>query len=98
VLQPIRSWPDLVTETRVTGIEFDAFWDACVCDEVAYFFRWFGSVRATVLVVFEPDGPIFIEVRRAPDVEVKGRDAEPVIREVLRLFDGRPAQAARRYH
>lgn len=89
VLQPIRNWADLAAEARVTGVEFDAFWDACVFDEVAYFFRWFGGARATVLVVFETDGPTFIEVRRAPDVEVSGSEAELVIREVLRLFDGR---------
>jgi hypothetical protein len=88
-LQPIRRWSDMEAEARVTGVQFDAFWDACVGDEIAYFFRWLGRTRATVLVVFEADGPIFIEVRQAPDVEVAGRDAEPVLDEVLRLFHGR---------
>ena len=59
-----------MAEARVTGVEFDAFWDACVFDEVACFFRWFGCVRATVLVVFDEHGPTFIEVRQAHDVEV----------------------------
>lgn len=90
-----RKW----AEARVTGVQFDAFWDACVFDEIAYFFSWFGSVRSTVLVVFEVDSPIYVEVRRAHDIEVVGQAAEPPICEVLRLFDGRfPPCAVQRMH
>jgi hypothetical protein len=59
-LRPILSWSELEAEARVTGVRFDAFSDACVFDEVAYFFSWLGGMRSTVLVVFEDDGPIFV--------------------------------------
>ncbi|MBP5996713.1 MAG: hypothetical protein KAX99_00820 [Azonexus sp.] len=63
LLIPITSWEAMYAETQVTGVDFEQFWFDSVEDEVAYFFRWAGEPRSTVLVVWTDDGPTHIECR-----------------------------------
>jgi hypothetical protein len=67
LLSPICAWSDMVDEMLATGIDFDEHWYSCVMDQVAYFYRWNGSMRATVLVVFNTEAIVYIEARRFDD-------------------------------
>ncbi len=67
LLIPICSWSDMAQEMLVTGIEFDEHWYSCVMEEVAYFYKWHGKVRATVLVVFNTDAIVYVEARQFDD-------------------------------
>lgn len=85
-LVPIRSWSEMFREVQVTGVEFEEFWYASVEDEVAYFFRWLGEPRCTVLVIWQDEGPTHVECRTLGDVEVLGSDAVFIAAEVAYLF------------
>jgi hypothetical protein len=86
LLVPIESWPEMVQEQKVTGVEFELFWYQCVADGVAYFFRWLGEPRSTVLVVWNSAGPTHIECRTAGDCLVSTDQAKPISTGVIRLF------------
>ena len=85
-LVPIRTWREMFDEAAITGVEFDEFWNDSVMEGAAYFFRWLGEPRATVLVVWDDSGPEHIECRKAGDEELSEKESEPVIAEVRRLF------------
>lgn len=86
LLDPIPSWTEMQRETKAMAVEFDLFWNDSIADGVAYFFRWLGEPRATVLVVWEATGPTHIECRKQGDVLLSGVEAAPVVAEVKRLF------------
>lgn len=85
-LLPITSWEDMFIEMRITGVDFDAFWDESIEEGVAYFFRWVGSPRATVLVVWDDEQPTHIECRTCGDRQISDDEAQPIIDDVVRLF------------
>jgi len=85
-LSPITSWEDMFIEMRITGVDFDAFWDESIEEGVAYFFRWVGSPRATVLVVWDDEQPTHIECRTCGDRLLSDDEAQPIIEDVVRLF------------
>jgi hypothetical protein len=85
-LTPITTWYEMFVETRVTGVEFDVFWYESVEAGFAYFFRWLGVPRATVLVVWNEQGPLHIECRTFGDQLVSAGDADPILAEVTMLF------------
>lgn len=85
-LTPITSWPDMFHEAKLTGIEFDSFWYESVGEGAAYFFRWLGKPRSTVLVVWEDDGPTHIECRTFGDQLASTAESEPIVAEVMSLF------------
>lgn len=86
LLAPITSWSDMVREAAITGVEFDLFWYESVEEGAAYFFRWLGQPRSTVLVVWEKDGPTHIECRKAGDQLLDPAESEPINAEIMRLF------------
>jgi hypothetical protein len=86
VLVPIAPWPAIFQEAKVTGIIFYEFWHDSVEDGVAYFFRWLGEPRSTVLVIWEVDGPTHIEARKSGDLPLSAGELEPIIAEVTMLF------------
>ena len=55
LLVPIGTWLEMLRETEITKVEFDVFWFDSVKDGVAYFFRWLGEPRSTILVVWNND-------------------------------------------
>jgi len=61
LLAPITTWPDIFREAKVTGIIFDDFWYDSIEERAAYFFRWLGEPRSTVLVVWNDEMPNHIE-------------------------------------
>jgi hypothetical protein len=85
-LLPITSWADMFIEMRITGVDFDAFWDESIEEGVAYFFRWIGHPRATVLVVWDDEQPTHIECRTYGDIELSDELAQPIIQDVIGLF------------
>jgi hypothetical protein len=85
-LSPITSWEDMFIEMKTTGVDFDAFWDESIEEGVAYFFRWVGSPRATVLVVWDDEQPTHIECRTYWDKLLSEAEAQPILMEVTRLF------------
>lgn len=85
-LIPITSWPEMHDETRVTKVEFDLFWYESVTEGVAYFFRWLGQPRSTVLVVWNNQGPTHIECRTMGDVLVSPQDSAEIVAEVTSAF------------
>ena len=87
-LTPIRTWYEMFVETGVTGVEFDLFWYESVEAGLAYFFRWLGEPRATVLVVWNEQGPLHIECRTFGDQPVSAPDADPIVAEVMTAFHG----------
>ena len=87
-LTPIRTWYEMFVETGVTGVEFDLFWYESVEAGLAYFFRWLGQPRATVLVVWDEQGPLHIECRTFGDQPVSAPDADPIVAEVMTAFHG----------
>ena len=86
LLVPITSWPDMFRETEITGVEFSEFWYESVEDRVAYFFRWLGEPRATVLAIWESKQLTFVECRKSGDVPVSALEAMPIVTEVIRAF------------
>lgn len=85
-LVPITSWPEMLREKEITGVEFDEYWYEGVLAGVVFFFRWLDGPRATVLVVWDGQAPKHIECRSLGAALVSGRDAEPILAEVTRLF------------
>lgn len=85
-LIPISSWVDMFLETQVTNVEFDQFWYESIEEGVAYFFKWLGQPRSTVLVVWTDEGPTHIECRKVGDVPASDADSEPIIEEITQLF------------
>ena len=86
LLNPITSWPDIHRETKEMDVEFDLFWNDSIAEGVAYFFRWLGKPRLTVLVVWNDTGPTHIESRKKGDVMLSAAEAAPIVAEVTRLF------------
>ena len=86
LLVPITTWPEMFRETEFTGVEFDEFWYDSVEDGTAYFFRWLGEPRSTVLVVWDDEKPTHIECRKCGDLLASVDEAERIIAEVTQLF------------
>ena len=86
LLVPITTWVELFHETQVTGIELEEYWIEHVEVGVAYLFRWLGEPRATVLVVWNDEGPTHIECRTFGDSLVTAVESESIIAEVTKLF------------
>lgn len=86
LLVPISTWVELFRETQVTGIELEDFWLEHVEAGVAYFFRWLGEPRATVLVIWTDEGPTHIECRTLGDSLVTEVESELITAEVTKLF------------
>jgi len=85
-LAPITSWSEMFRETGITKVEFDLFWYDSVKEGVAYFFRWSGEPRATVLVVWNDAGPTHIECRKTGDVLLSPAESEPIVAAITQLF------------
>lgn len=73
-------------ETKATKFEFDLFWYDSVTDGVAYFFRWLGEPRSTVLVMWNAVGPTHIECRAVGDVLMSPHDSAGITAEVTAAF------------
>ena len=86
LLVPITSWHEMHRETEVTKVEFDLFWYDSVNNGAAYFFRWLGEPRSTVLVVWNDDGPTHIECRKVGDLLASDAESAPIIAEVTQMF------------
>lgn len=86
LLVPITSWAEMHDEAKATEVEFDLFWYDSVTDGVAYFFRWLGEPRSTVLVVWNDNGPTHIECRAVGDVIVSPHDSAVIAVEVSAAF------------
>ena len=86
LLVPITSWPEMHRETEVTNVEFDLFWYDSVEEGAAYFFRWLGEPRSTVLVVWNNDGPTHIECRKVGDLLASDAESASIIAEVTQRF------------
>lgn len=85
-LVPITTWPEMFRETKCTGVIFDEFWYYSVEDGVAYFFRWLGEPRSTVLVVWDDAIPSHIECRKSGDLPASVDESKRIIAEVTLLF------------
>ena len=86
LLVPIPSWAEMYRETRITLVDFDLFWYDRVNEGVAYFFRWLGEPRCTVLVVWNDTGPTHIECRKVGDKLASESEAALIVAEVTGLF------------
>jgi len=86
LLVPITTWVEMFRETQVTGIELEEYWLEHVEIGVAYFFRWLGNPRSTVLVIWNNEGPTHIECRTLGDSLVTGVESESISAEVIKLF------------
>lgn len=86
LLVPITSWAEMHKETEITKVEFDLFWYDCVGDGVAYFFRWLGEPRSTVLVVWNDYAPTHIECRKSGDTLTTAEEAANIVAEVTHAF------------
>lgn len=85
-LVPITSWLQMHAERKVTGVDYDLFWDDALSDGVAYFFSWRAKPRATVLVVWEGRMLSHIECRKACDELVPEAEALPILTDVVHAF------------
>jgi hypothetical protein len=86
LLVPITTWVEMFRETQATGIELEEFWLEHVEVGVAYFFRWLGIPRSTVLVVWDDEGPTYIESRTLGDSLVNALESELITAEVTKSF------------
>jgi hypothetical protein len=86
LLVPITTWVEMFRETQVTGIELEEYWLEHVEAGVAYFFRWLGKPRSTVLVIWNDEGPTYIECRTFGDSPVSLVKSESISAEVIKLF------------
>lgn len=85
-LIPITSWAEMYAEILITGVVFDEFWYESIQDEVAYFFKWIGEPRATILVVWEDDHPTHIECRTIGDEEIPACYTTEIVSDVVAQF------------
>ena len=85
-LVPITTKTGMLEEMLVSGAEFDDFWNESVEENVAYFFKWLGEFRATVLVVWGDEGPTHIESVKAGSLSLTDEERQSVRDEVTRLF------------
>ncbi len=90
LLRPIRSWSEMVREMQITGVDFDEHWYSCVMDEIAYFYQWHGTVRATVLVIFNADKILHIESRQFDDQLVPEFEHLLIIDEISAILGSKP--------
>lgn len=86
LLVPITSWSEMYRETEITKVTFDLFWYDSVNDGVAYFFRWLGEPRSTVMVVWDNKGPTLIECRKVGDMLVSDEELATITAEVTSAF------------
>lgn len=86
LLRPITSWTQLHDERKATKVEYGMFWDESVHAGVAYFFRWLGEPRATVLTVVAGKELTHVEARKAGDLDLTVAEALPITREVKSAF------------
>jgi hypothetical protein len=86
ILTPITSWEEMYHETLVTGFKFDEFWDESIHEGVAYFFRWLGNPRATVLVIWESDRLTHVEGLKAGGTLLSEAEMVQVNAELARAF------------
>lgn len=86
LLVPIASWPEMHRETQITKVEFDLFWYDSVADGVAYFFRWLGQPRSTVLVVWNDERSTHIESRKMGDLLLSAEESANITAEVTSAF------------
>lgn len=68
------------------GVEFDLFWYESVTEGVAYFFRWLSDPRCTVLVVWDNDGPTYVECRKSGDILLSDNESAPILSKVIEAF------------
>lgn len=85
-LLPITSWAEMYQETLATGVMFESCWLDSVEAGVAYFFRWVGTPRATVLAVWNEDSLSFVECRGTRDRLLTATESQQVMAEIHRLF------------
>jgi len=86
LLLPITTWSEMFCETQITGVEFGKFWYKSVEAGVAYFFRWLGEPRSTVLIVWDDKIPTHVECRKGGGLLASADESEPIIAEVTQLF------------
>jgi hypothetical protein len=84
--KPITTWRDIFDESTASGVAFDELREQSVADSAARLFRWFGSPRATVLVVWDDTGPTPVECRKTVDPPLTPSEQAPVVDEVSRSF------------
>lgn len=87
-LVPITSWRQMHCEMELTGVEFDEFWHESVNEGVAYFFKWLGEPRGTVLTVFSRAERVLtvIEAHKLGDIPMSPDALMPILSEVTQLF------------
>lgn len=85
-LRPLRSWREVYEENKVTETEFDAFWYQSVIDGIAYFYSWLGEPRATVLVVRDNAGGLFVECRTVGDRHLSSDESAPIVEHVTKAY------------
>ena len=90
LLRPLDSWHAIYLETRITGVEFDAFWYEAAVDGICYFFSWLGKPRGTVLVIFDRGRATHVECRKAVDVPMTEAEIAPILAELAGVFAGLP--------
>jgi len=73
-------------EGRSTKVDYDVFWDESVHEGAAYFFRWLGEPRATVLAIWAGEDLVHVEVRKCGDVLPSAAQAEPIAAHIVRAF------------
>jgi hypothetical protein len=73
-------------EALTTGVAFDAFWLESVEEGVAYFFRWAGTPRATILAVWNEDSLTHVECRGQGDRLLTAQESQEAVDEIHRLF------------
>ena len=93
LLVPITTRAEMFCEIKVTSVQCDGFWKKNVDDGVAYFFRWMGKPRATVLVIWGHAKNIYIECRKIGNLPVTGKEFKIVYAEVIKLFQDAGLQA-----
>lgn len=86
LLAPITSWEQMHREAMDVGVEFEHFWFDSVQEHVAYFFRWLGQPRATVLVIWQDDRVTHVECRKMGDIAMTESELTPVNAELSRIF------------
>lgn len=87
-LKPLCSIVELDSDWTAKGIDFDSFWIDQIFAGVAYFFAWNGEADATVLIVFEEDAILHIEVRTNGGKQVRGDQLVPIAQVLLALIEG----------
>jgi len=85
LMQPLSSAFAIAEDAEEMSFTFESWWVERVYEGVAYFFRWTGNTRATVLLVIDRDRVTHVECQGCGGTKIEGSEFQPIGRVLQEL-------------